>query len=504
MHDRAGIHALLVAIVLATLASLASADGKFFGRATLVRDPTMPSQRAVLAWHDGMQTLIVESAFDASGVDAGNAEFGWVVPLPARPIEIAPTTTNALATLDAKLAPRIETARSARNAMRTALVVLCATVGLVVAARLWAWRVTQVLTVIACVLLAAALLLPALGTARSGGSSATVATDVGRIGSYDVQVLEGNGDAVIAWLTEHGFRHDDESRSVIAEYATDGWAFAAMRIAADTGSIVAPHPLRFVCPSPEPVYPMRLTGVGQTKLALDLYVLAARGAEAAHCTPWRRITLRHDVAGGDVEGQFVSIESPDMVALAQAFPRGAFVATRLHGVFDRDAMRADVRPILGFDDPVQHTLWETGAPLATAAMLLFYVLAAGALALTHPSVWTAATRHVRGVAIGALAVAALIAAPALAKETVTASIDRYWLRQRQAVRQILEDASRATTEAQVRDALADGVIRDELTPDSDDPFGYRFRAEKDGSWSLTVVNENGGATTIRSPTAPDR
>jgi hypothetical protein len=465
----------------------------------------MPSQRAVLAWHDGMQTLIVESAFDASGVDAGNAEFGWVVPLPARPIEIAPTTTNALATLDAKLAPRIETARSARESMRTALIALCATLGLVVAARLWAWRVTQILTVIACVLLGAALvLLPALGTARSGGSSATVATDVGRIGSYDVHVLEGDGDAVIAWLTEHGFRHDDESRSVIAEYAKDGWAFAAMRIAADAEAVVAPHPLRFVCPSPEPVYPMRLTGVGQTKLALDLYVLAARGAEAAHCTAWRRMALRYDVAGEDVEGRFVSIESPEVVALAQAFPRGTFVATRLHGVFDRDAMRADVRPILGFDDPVQHTLWETGAPLATAAMRLFYVLAAGALALTHPSVWTAATRHVRGVAVGALAVAALIAAPALAKDTVTASIDRYWLRQRQAVRQLLADASRATTEAEVRDALADDVIRVELTPDSDDPFGYRFRAEKDGSWSLTVVNEDGGPTTIRSPTTPDR
>ena len=64
------------ALVLAVAAPNARADGKVYPATLMPQEVAMPDQRALLGWKDGVETLVIESAFVGQGKD-----FAWVVPL---------------------------------------------------------------------------------------------------------------------------------------------------------------------------------------------------------------------------------------------------------------------------------------------------------------------------------------------------------------------------------------------------------------------------------------
>ena len=86
--------ALCVALLLALVAFAtpsAHADGKVFLSIATGSDEassTMPRQRAIIAFKDGVQHLAIDTAFTGAG-----EEFAWLVPLPSEP-EILPRSTG--------------------------------------------------------------------------------------------------------------------------------------------------------------------------------------------------------------------------------------------------------------------------------------------------------------------------------------------------------------------------------------------------------------------------
>ncbi|MHC4343375.1 MAG: hypothetical protein ACYSUP_01655, partial [Planctomycetota bacterium] len=78
------------------------ADGKYFPEQAYKATPAIPSQRAILAYKDGIEKLTIESALDGQG-----REFGWIIPLPAKPTEFEKVSPGLIKTLSLIIQPKI-------------------------------------------------------------------------------------------------------------------------------------------------------------------------------------------------------------------------------------------------------------------------------------------------------------------------------------------------------------------------------------------------------------
>ena len=93
---------LLLVCLLSVTTSYTFADGKYFPAKAYRTSPTIHSQRAILKYKDGVETLVIESSFDGEGKD-----FGWVIPLPSRPIKFEEASPGFLKTLSDTIQPKI-------------------------------------------------------------------------------------------------------------------------------------------------------------------------------------------------------------------------------------------------------------------------------------------------------------------------------------------------------------------------------------------------------------
>lgn len=262
----------------------AQADGKFFPLVVVggEDDPTIPYQRAMIAYRDGVETLVVESTVDGKG-DA----LGWVIPLPAEPTLIESAKAGTLESVYKLVGPRINA--SGRRGLKLTVLLLilsllsCAVVAYDNDRGRQSLSKSSVLVLSIFLFYMAFEMLPALGVRRAGLTASASVLQEQRVGSYEVSIITGDSaEPIRAWLTENGFRVPESTLPVLDEYAKSGWCFSAARIATEGDGLLTPHPLKFVFKTAEPVYPMKLTGVDAGDLQLDLYVVADRAAKTAH------------------------------------------------------------------------------------------------------------------------------------------------------------------------------------------------------------------------------
>ena len=368
-----------------TPAQRAVPDGKVYAPVAFAAQPVIPDQRALICYSNGIERLVVETRFLGAGTN-----FAWVIPLPAKPT-VEQASTGLFPTLDYLFRPRIIHDVPAYFRGILALVgvgyllllvrstgrlnaldlVACLLVGLglypagapelalvpliplicgVVLVRYAILRPIVVFGGLA--ILYVLLVLPALAPATSKAASAAddqpavAVLDRRWVGLYETTTVASKDPRSLqAWLRENGFAIPATDDPVVADYIRDGWVFVAAKIRRDATDDrpATPHPLSFTFPTERPVYPMRLTGVDNGPVQVDLYVFGDRRARAlrfrtAHCSrpAYPQMAPAFNWSAG-------SPESPNIVhPLLRRWVSGAPVATRLSATLSPADMRQDV------------------------------------------------------------------------------------------------------------------------------------------------------------------
>jgi len=215
-----------------------------------------------------------------------------------------------------------------------------------IAVILMRWSVLDVLAFLTIVVLLALMLLPSLAKAKGGGepSPAVEILDRQLAGVFESTTISGKDPSALReWLVQEGYRMPADVEPVIAAYVREGWVFVASKVRRDTSDAVAAamHPLSFTFPSPEPVYPLRLTGVGNGDLEVELFVF---GPGTAIC-PGFRVEDSRPTGGAPDTAPREYIAPQDHLSLRHealfAAAAGAPWATRLRGVLSPARMTSD-------------------------------------------------------------------------------------------------------------------------------------------------------------------
>ncbi len=272
---------LLSVFLLSSLGSPKSslADGCYIPAKAVKKMPEIPGQRAIIAWKDGTETLIISSALDSEA-----QELGWIIPVPNLPAEMKKVSPGALKTLNFCLQPKIthDLSQEARSVAFVAILGVLL-VGIFQFKREWFASFSLLLLILMC---GSALLLPASldGGARATANASSVHVDkTARVGAYDIVVLRvEKAEDLDAWLSQHGFAAlPQNALPIIADYAKDKWVFVAIKLTREEGGKSAPHPIKLVFESKEAVYPLKLTSLPGGNTFFELFVVAANRVSSA-------------------------------------------------------------------------------------------------------------------------------------------------------------------------------------------------------------------------------
>ena len=252
------------------------ADGKYFPEKAFKTAPSIPSQRAILVYKDGIEKLTIESALDGQGL-----EFGWVIPLPSKPTEFEKTSPGLIKTFSLVLQPGIIHDLTGEIGTLLRIVVLV-TFGSLIVVR--TKPPDRILWLVLLFVVFVVLFTPHLGIDSQENATTDMpgvrVHEVRQVGSYELTVLEtGSSQALDAWLEDNGFMGlSEEDETIVSDYVQNQWYFVAAKLLRQGDGYSRPHPLSMSFSSDKPVYPMRLTATVGSNVYLELYVIADKRA----------------------------------------------------------------------------------------------------------------------------------------------------------------------------------------------------------------------------------
>jgi len=276
-------------LLLLTIAGNALADGKLFWSEMV--PPRIPYQRAIILFHEGQETLVLQSRFDATGNSKTNATFGWVVPVPSVP-ELASTNAwaaqNMFRQFDRASSPaQIEVLPIIFDlvSMLCVLVVLGGLLFFVIPPlRPLRSKYASLFRFGFCgffICLFMGMLLPAFFSAGGAGGGVEVLRSA-EVGIYDAKVIKANDSSgLIAWLNENGFRFGSTDMPVVEQYIRGGWCFVVARnkegsqleeVYEKAGYLMDPLVLTFR--AEHAIYPLALTSTIGANTEVLIYLLA--------------------------------------------------------------------------------------------------------------------------------------------------------------------------------------------------------------------------------------
>lgn len=284
--------ARVLLLIVVGLAAEARGDGKFFYRETV--PPGIPYQRAFLLFHEGRETLILQSKYDL-GPSSAPDSLGWVVPVPTVP-DVASADADMVAACF-KLASLQTQPHVWRISSLVPLLFCLSFVGgfafMVVCAMRYPWarrhessratwsrqaRRSALVTLVSFFLMG--LFMPTLSLSR--GSAGIDVVKAEKAGIYDVKVIRGDGAGpVLEWLKENGFAFGESDRQAFQGYVDRGWCFVTAKVAPAPGTdkdkiafegMAAPLILEFS--SDRPIYPLALTATAGTETEILIYTFS--------------------------------------------------------------------------------------------------------------------------------------------------------------------------------------------------------------------------------------
>lgn len=297
----------------------------------------IPDQRALIHFDQGTEMLVIDTAFKGAGTN-----FAWIVPVPSRP-KVETATPGLFTTLQTIFQPKIihYIPRYYWFAIIPALFVF----HLVWGRRSGLCSVKDVVALWLIGLICWGLIAPSLAKA---GVSADPIGEVNvverkRVGVYDTAVLSSpDGGALLDWLGRNGFVTPTNFIPAIQAYAKEGWFFVAskIRLNASLTDPVKPSPLALTFKTERPVYPLRLTGIGNESCRIELYVFGPDRAAATNFIVERcAMPLYPATTNDDWRGRLdqLRIRHPGLRGLVDQSP----VATKLTARLTSQQMNAD-------------------------------------------------------------------------------------------------------------------------------------------------------------------
>lgn len=337
-----------VLLCLLVTSPAALADGKMFRSLSAV--VPMVDQEAVICFKDGVEVLAIRTRAGAAGT--GDEQLAWVVPVPGPEVpELLTCTDGVFATARTLTQPRL----MLHNGSGIGWLIFWGSLFLLAAVAATRTndgvpsRKRSILGgafVVLGFFCLVAVLLPSLSRARSSSAGPSgELVDVlkqERVGALDVTVVRAkpgldSAKALAAWLEQAGCTIPPAVEPVLADYAARNWVFVAARMAHTKGTErLEPTPLVVRFTTATPVYPMKLTGVGNGPLELELVVLADGTATAPGMRTARLSPLQEGSGsgGGDVDAVPLLHEGlKDLASKAggTAAPPGTRWITRLTG-----------------------------------------------------------------------------------------------------------------------------------------------------------------------------
>ena len=354
---------LLAILVVLVLPILCLADGKMFASEVVVSEPSIQRQRALVSWHDGQQTLVVENVVRADG------EAAWLLPVPGKPTQIEQLPEGFFTLLSVRyVVPVIQ----AGMGIPLAIYVLLLVVGGMALARSRSRKepLTPTHYILTCGLMlciggtVCGILFPVFA---GSSSDSAIGHDFQfkTVGSYEVSVISPDQtDAGIAWLREHKFRVSAKEQAVLEDYAKKGWHLVASRLKAGSDAS-KPLPLLIRCLSSEAVYPMALTALQGGPLNLELFAV---GPGTAQVSGMKLALSRKTQDAFESEKQTV-------------FPAESWT-TRLNGTYNLDDHREDIRIKWGARSMQSMEMWTSDAKWAGLMERVLFGLCFGLVLIT--------------------------------------------------------------------------------------------------------------------------
>ena len=510
MRSRVLIAFVVALVHLLMLGSHCGADGKVFRRSA--EPAPMPAQAAILTWVDGLETLVIQTRFESRS----QAEAAWVVPVPNVP-EIFAVESGVVESARAQFNARIERSPAMVHPVYVVPGVLFA-IGAHLIERGVGGGLVKVAAFFCLFAIVMMFLTFSLGRSRSivaGKSAAVEVLKSGVVGSYDVAVISSpDGAALRDWLTEFGVSVTPAETSVIGAYAKEGWCFVASKLAVTSEMIAAPHPLGLRFAVSSPVYPMRLTGVGNdvsggsVPLELELLVYGSGTANV----PGMKM-----VSSGPLEFDETKMlwRLDDRIQLAhdgvKPLAKGATWGTKLAGSFMPEAMREDIRVNFTPAAIVGRMVADrSDRPMMIAVACGLAVAIAGVLTvpLTSKRLWT--KRRFTSVAFATIGLAIILTLVTVVPKTFVRTErdrtygrdyagDAAWLEVIDAGADSVEEAQRTFRQAWDKDAENAGTA-----PAFGEGPGEYSIIERNGEIVFRWVDGNGRQTTTDFSAIPKR
>lgn len=531
-----------VTVVLATLLapSFSPADGVYLPPRAFPKLPEIPSQTAIIAYDQGVETLVVESTMNASQGD----RFAWIVPLPVEPTKIEKASPGIIKSVRNSLGSYVHSdsqligfgnaaqAASSLHIIRNAL--LPSWPFFVLASFFWTLGLMRKSNPVPFLENKPALIFFFLGilvlltfgpgVLKAGypDLSRSQMREIRRehVGNYSVVVvratsIENLGD----WLKDNGFADiPTGAKPILEDHIRQKWCFLAARLNRKGSEVLTPHPLKVTFPAPGPIYPMRLTALAGSRTELHLYVVGQTpfSHELLQTTLADRFTtstkpiLAYSGSGVDANASKdcsstlgVHIGHPAFLDLLAA---GAWI-TCLEGTLapsdmDKDILLTQARP---GSKPYQEILWT-----APAALRLSGALALGLLALLCPVIglvfraspkgrWALALVFITAMLLG---VAVFLALHRTSDFKVVSDFGRVNMNLQWNIIAVFQKAysqSGIANEAMEQDIRKDlsNIINpyaDAPLIEEDSPGNYQFG--KDGKGRLTLIHHDETGTPI--------
>jgi len=458
------------AVTLLSAVAFVPADGCKFPEVAVERMPSIPQQKAVIVWRDGVETLVVESSFETESKNVG-----WVLPLPAEPTKLEVADSGMLTSLLVCLQPEITNEFNGGTWIAVFVCVLTIPTSLAAIFVRRRHRWLECLAVTIVILLVLLSFLSTLGHAGRDSAGWVVGTDSGisvlavhRVGNYDVAVLRAKrAEALADWLKANGLKAlDADARGIVDKYIEEGWCFVVARLVRDESGPATPHPIAATFAVEKAVYPMRLTSLAGSETRVELFVIADKtgAADGFRCVASDRFKMVEPEPNEDVSPYYRAENAWLIIGSVEAgelmWP--GCVVTRLSRDMGPQDMDRDVEVQLRQFAPQREHFYTAKAQKDVAVCVLLWgtpVLFIVAAVIFHkmrrPRKWELC------VLVGlVLLVLAGAAVPFLAMETIPVRADRSVGAYFSSVRpRFLTDAAE---ELAKQGKLHAGMTRDEL------------------------------------------